>query len=80
MIKAPFISPVLANSNVPPIALGKPDTIPAKIIMEIPFPIPRSVTCSPNHIKKTVPVTNVIVVIATKAKPGFKTTDSPPAV
>ena len=32
--------PVLTNSSVPPIALGKPATMPAKIIKEIPLPMP----------------------------------------
>ena len=30
-------------------ALGRPATIPAKMISEIPFPTPRSVICSPSH-------------------------------
>ena len=34
--------------------------IPAVIIKEIPFPIPRSVICSPSHIKNIVPVTRQI--------------------
>ena len=38
-------------------------TIPEKIINEIPFPTPRNVICSPNHIKKVVPATREIVVI-----------------
>ena len=36
---------------LPPIADGRPATIPAKIIIEIPFPTPRSVICSPSQIK-----------------------------
>jgi hypothetical protein len=36
---------------VEPIADGKPETIPAKIIIEIPLPIPFSVICSPHNQK-----------------------------
>jgi len=38
MTKNECSCPVLANSNVPPIAAGSPATIPAKIIREIPLP------------------------------------------
>ena len=38
----------------------------AKIINEIPFPIPLCVICSPSHIKKMVPATNVITVVNLK--------------
>jgi hypothetical protein len=44
------ISPFLASSIVPPIADGKPATIPANIIIDIPLPIPLSVICSPSQI------------------------------
>ena len=55
-------SPVLDSSKVPPMADGSPETILMKIIIDIPFPIPLSLTCSPNHIKNIVPVTNVTIV------------------
>jgi hypothetical protein len=45
---------VETNDNVEPTADGKPETIPAKIIIEIPLPIPFSVICSPNHIKNNM--------------------------
>ena len=35
--------------------------IPAKIMIEIPFPIPFSVICSPIQIKKAVPATIDII-------------------
>jgi len=35
--------------------VGKPDTIPAKIIIETPFPIPNSEISSPIHISNTEP-------------------------
>ena len=50
-----FISPELICPTVPEIALGIPETIPAKMIKEIPFPIPLCVICSPSHIKSIVP-------------------------
>jgi len=34
----------------------------AKIINDIPFPIPRSLICSPTHIKKAVPAVSVMTV------------------
>ena len=80
MILKVFISPVLANSKVPPIAEGKPTTIPENIIIDIPLPIPLSVTCSPNHIRKTVPETKDTAVIKIKWIPGFVTTGTPDAV
>ena len=40
-------------------AVGKPATMPAKMISEMPFPIPRSVICSPSHMTKAVPVVRV---------------------
>ena len=59
-------APVLPNSKVDASALGISATIPAKIINEIPFPIPLDVICSPNHIRKVVPATKEIVVIILK--------------
>ena len=35
------------------------DTMPAKINIEIPFPIPLSVICSPSHIKNADPAVSV---------------------
>ena len=64
------MAPVLTNSSVPPIALGSPAAMPAKIIRDIPLPIPRSVICSPSHIKNIVPVTNVITVVSRNMGPG----------
>jgi hypothetical protein len=44
-------------------AWGPLETIPAKMIKDIPFPIPFSVICSPNHIKIAVPAVNVNVTV-----------------
>ena len=51
-----FISEVFTKFTVPPIALGMPETMPAKMIRLIPLPIPRCVICSPIHISSMVPV------------------------
>ena len=66
-------APVLASSSVLPNALGNPATIPVKIIIEIPLPIPLSVICSPNHIRNIVPLTKVTTDVSLKANPGSST-------
>ena len=71
---AALISPVRTSSNVPPMAAGKPATIPARMIIEIPLPRPRSVICSPSHIRNIVPATNVMVATNTNCGPGAITT------
>ena len=68
-----FISPVRASSRVPPMADGRPATIPEKMMIEMPLPTPRSVTCSPSHIRNTVPVTSVTIAVSTKPGPGLMT-------
>ena len=50
-----LIAPVRTSSNRPPIALGRPAAMPAKIRIEMPLPRPRSVICSPSHIRNIVP-------------------------
>jgi len=45
-------------------APGMSTTIPAKISSEIPLPMPRSLICSPTHIKKAVPAVSVMTVSA----------------
>ncbi len=59
-------APVRASSSVPPIALGSPAAMPAKIISEMPLPSPRSVICSPSHIRNMVPVTSVTTAVSRK--------------
>ena len=66
----------MAYCNVPPIAGAKPEMILARMIIEIPLPIPRSVICSPSHIKNNVPVTSVTAAVKTKSGPGAMTTPS----
>ncbi len=60
-------------------AEGRPATIPAKMMREMPLPTPRSVICSPSHIRNMVPVTRVITTVRRKARPGAMTTEAPPA-
>ena len=45
----------------------------AKIIKEIPLPIPLWVICSPSHIKNIVPATIVVTVVILKKAPGLIT-------
>ena len=46
-------------------AAGRPATMPAKMIREIPLPMPRSVICSPSHIRNMVPVTSDTAAVKT---------------
>ena len=45
-------------------AKGRPETIPAKIRSETPFPNPFSVMSSPNHMRNTVPAVAIIIFTA----------------
>ena len=65
-----FKSPCLACSNAWPIAPGIPVRILVAIIIEIPFPIPLSEICSPNHIKNIVPATTLKTAETKKDVPG----------
>ncbi len=62
----------------PKIARGRLATMPAKMISEMPFPIPRSVICSPSHMMKIVPVVRVRTVMRRNAHPGCGTSGAPP--
>ena len=75
MMKSADRAPVLPSSKVVAIAAGSSATIPAIIIKEIPFPTPRAVICSPNHMRKMVPPTRVITVIKRKVRPGSITAE-----
>ncbi len=65
-----FRSPCLACSKAWPIAPGMPVKILVAMIIEIPFPMPRSVICSPSHIKKIVPATTLKTAETKKEVPG----------
>src|SRR5690606_41063320 len=73
-----LISPFWTWSMVPNTADGRPATIPAKMISDTPLPTPRSVTCSPNHIRKMVPAVSATTAVRTKPTPGEYTTGTPP--
>src|SRR5579884_1858029 len=47
--------------------------MPAKMSSDMPFPMPRSVICSPSHMMKVVPAVSVSTVISMKPMPGFRT-------
>ena len=44
-------------------------TMPAKMISEMPLPMPRSEICSPSHMMKAVPVVSVSTVMIGKPMP-----------
>ena len=70
------LNPALVNANWYNVfkAFGNEDIIPTKIIIEIPFPIPLLVICSPSHIRSAVPVTNERTINAPVPKLGFSNT------
>ena len=44
--------------------------MPAKMISDMPLPMPRSVICSPSHMMKAVPAVRDRMVIMSEAQPG----------
>ena len=67
------ISPLLTDSNVRLSAPGRPATMPERMIIEMPLPTPRSVICSPSHIRNIVPVVIVVVAISSHCGPPLST-------
>ena len=61
-------------------ARGRPTTMPAKMISEMPLPMPRSLICSPSHMTNAHPVVRVRMVIRTKPTPPAGTIRPPPGV
>ena len=55
------------------IAEGRRTTMPAKMMSEIPLPIPFSEICSPSHMISAVPVVSVIMVRRRNPQPGSGT-------
>ena len=51
-------------------AFGKPAAMPAKIRIEMPLPRPRSVICSPSHIRNIEPAVRLTMAVMRKPKPG----------
>jgi hypothetical protein len=43
--------------------------MPAKMISDTPLPMPRSVICSPSHIRNMVPVVSATVAVSRKPGP-----------
>ncbi|MDT4869874.1 hypothetical protein FQZ97_1049250 [compost metagenome] len=74
-----FMAPVRTSSSKPPTALGKPAAMPAKIRMEIPLPSPRSVICSPSHMRNMVPATRLTTAVRRKPIPGSITKPAEPS-
>ena len=64
------IAPLRIWSRVVSTAVGRPTTMPAKMINDIPLPTPRSVICSPSHMMKPVPVVSVRTVMRRNDQPG----------
>ncbi len=56
------ISSALMSSIKATTPAGKALTMPAKMISEVPLPMPDSVICSPSHMMNTVPVVRVKTV------------------
>ena len=52
-------APVRPSSSSRASACGSSATMPAKMISEMPLPMPRAVICSPSHIRNIVPPTRV---------------------
>jgi hypothetical protein len=64
------MAPELTKLPKPPMAPGNPAAMPAKIKIEMPLPKPRSVICSPSHIKNIVPATKLVTAVKRKPQPG----------
>ena len=62
-----------ARSLAPARAAAAADAMPAKMRIEMPLPRPRSVICSPSHIRNMVPVTRVVTVVMRNISPGSST-------
>jgi hypothetical protein len=74
-----LIEPVFTRFSSPPIALGKPAAMPAKIRIEMPLPRPRSVICSPSHIRNIVPAVRLAIAPIRNIGPGLTTRPADPS-
>ena len=70
---AMVMTPCLTKSKVRKIPGHIPWMIEKKMRRLMPFPIPRSVICSPNHITKMAPVVSVSIVMNRNPQPGLTT-------
>ena len=51
---------------------GKPDTMPAKMMSEMPLPTPRSVMSSPIQTSSIVPPTKLMTMVSVSKEPSPK--------
>lgn len=72
-----LISPARTSWKVLYMADGMFATMPTNIMRDMPLPIPRSVICSPSHMRNVVPVVRVTIVRSLKSHPGLRTMASP---
>ena len=64
----------VVERKVRPKEVGKFATIPAKMSIEIPFPMPFSVRSSPSHIKNSVPAESETIRVIKERGANFPTT------
>ncbi len=70
-VTQPFIKPLLyLIHQILSASSGKRATIPAKIIIELPLPMPNIEICSPSHITNIEPTVNDRISINRKPQPG----------
>ena len=72
-----FSSPVVIKVYDAAMADGRRTTMPAKMISEMPFPMPFSEICSPIHIMRAVPAVSVTIVRRRNPQPGCGTIMTP---
>src|SRR3954466_5589912 len=72
-----YIEPLLTSSTSPAMARGRPAAMPPKIRMEMPLPRPRSVICSPSHIRNIDPATRLTTAVRRKPSPRGRAEDHP---
>ncbi len=73
------IEPLLTRVPNCASAPGRPAAMPPKIRIEMPLPRPRSVICSPSHIRNMVPATRLTTAVRRKPKPGAMTRPGEPS-
>ena len=69
----PVTAAPVPDSSPPPISDGKPETMPAKMMSETPFPMPRSEINSPSQTRNIVPaIIEKIDAMVVSASPPVK--------
>ena len=66
-----LIVPTERYSKIIIMPSGNLEMTPAKMMREMPLPIPFAVICSPSHIKNAVPAVNVSAIRRTDPTPGY---------